>query len=255
MMMVMFLLRSNLNYQCSIRWICCTRRRDSTRCWVGRSRIGFRLRTEICGHLRRQLRAKRILFKVFHNRGHPESWSGLERWDYTALMEVAQRTGLLADEAMERCGEVSTPELLGRRRWRLFDGDVEIVGPIRRSVLAVRAKETSARYLLESRRGEIAGMHTECWWAPLRAPSGLGQRLQLSKFLFDWWVVKLNQVKKGQTEDTEGPDECTCGHPETQLHLLLECTTPQMVTIRRLFEKKSIKLVSKFSFSSKSRER
>jgi hypothetical protein len=168
-------------------------------------------------------------------------------------MEVAQRTGLLADEAMERCGEVSTPELLGRRRWRLFDGDVEIVGPIRRSVLAVRAKETSARYLLESRRGEIAGMHTECWWAPLRAPSGLGQRLQLSKFLFDWWAVKLNQVKKGQTEDTEGSDECTCGHPETQLHLLLSCTTPEIVRIRRLFEKKSDKLVSKFSFSTQSK--
>ena len=52
-------------------------------------------------------------------------------------MEVAHRTDLLADEAMETCVEVSTPELLGRRRWRLFDGDVEIVGPIRRSVLAV----------------------------------------------------------------------------------------------------------------------
>ena len=99
-------------------------------------------------YLRRQLRAKRILFKVFHNRGHPGAWFGLERWDYTALMEVAYRTDLLADEAMEKCVEVSTPGLLGRRRWRLFDGDVEIVGPIRRSVLAVRADETSARYML-----------------------------------------------------------------------------------------------------------
>ena len=132
-------------------------------------------------------------------------------------MEVAHRTDLLADEAMEKCVGKSTPELLGWRRWRLFDGDVEIVGPIRRSILAVRAEETSTRYMLESCRGEIARMNTECWWAPLRAPSGLGQRLQLSKFLFDWWAVKLNQVKKGQTEDTEGSDECTCGHPETQL--------------------------------------
>jgi hypothetical protein len=96
-------------------------------------------------------------------------------------------------------------------------------------------------------------MQTKCWWAPLRAPSGLGQRLQLSKLLFDWWAVKSNQVKKGQTEDTEGADECTCGHPETQLHLLLKCTAPQMVVIRRLFEKKSVKLISKFSFSSKSK--
>jgi hypothetical protein len=204
-------------------------------------------------YLRRQLRAKRILFKVFHNRGHPETWSGLEREDYTALMEVAHRTDLLADDAMDSCEVVNTPELLGRRRWRLFDGDVEIVGPIRRSILAVRAVESSARYMLQSRRGEIAHMQTGCWWAPLRAPSGLGQRLQLSKFLFDWWAVKLNQVKKGQTEDTEGAGECTCGHPETQLHLLLECTAPQMVVIRRLFEKKSVKLISKFGFSSKSK--
>ena len=192
-------------------------------------------------------------FASRHHRGHPETWSGLERWDYTALMEVAHRTDLPADDTMERCAVVNTPGLLGRRRWRLFDGDVEIVGPIRRSILAVRAVESSAQYMLQSRRGEIAHMHTGCWWVPLRAPSGLGQRLQLSKFLFDWWAVKLNQVKKGQTEDTEGADECTCGHPETQLHLLLECTAPQMVVIRRLFEKKPVKLISKFNFSSKSK--
>ena len=100
-------------------------------------------------------------------------------------MEVAHRTDLLADEAMEKGVVLSTPELLGRRRWRLFDGDVEVVGPIRRSVLAVRADEASVRYMLDFRRGEIAKMHTGCWWAPFRAPSGLGQRLQLSKFLFD----------------------------------------------------------------------
>jgi hypothetical protein len=204
-------------------------------------------------HLRRQLRAKRILFKVFHNRGHPEVWSGLERCDYTALMEVAHRTDILADEAMEQGVVFSTPELLGRRRWRLYDGDVEVVGPIRRSVREVRAGEASARYMLDSRRGEIAKMHTGCWWAPLSAPSGLGQRLQLSKFLFDWWAVKLNQVKKGQTEDIDSADECTCGHPETQLHLLLYCTTPEIVVIRRLFERKAIKLVSRFSFSSASK--
>jgi hypothetical protein len=58
----------------------------------------------------------------------------LQRRDYpehhTALMEVAHRTDLLADDAMDSCGVVNTPELLGRRRWRLFDGDVEIVPPV-----------------------------------------------------------------------------------------------------------------------------
>jgi hypothetical protein len=157
-------------------------------------------------------------FASRHHRGHPETWSGLERWDYTALMEVAHRTDLPADDAMERCAVVNTPGLLGRRRWRLFDGDVEIVGPIRRSVLAVRADESSARYMLQSRRGEIARMHTECWWAPLRAPSGLGQRLQLSKFLFDWWAVKLNQVKKGQTDDTEGARDEFCACDSLRAH-------------------------------------
>jgi hypothetical protein len=84
-------------------------------CWI---QVENRDLWECILYLRRQLRAKRILFKVFHNRGHPETWSGLERGGYTALMEVAHRTDLLADDAMESCEVVNTPELLGRRQWR-----------------------------------------------------------------------------------------------------------------------------------------
>ena len=119
---------------------------------------------ECIAHLKTLLRQKHILFNVFHNRGHPEVWAERPRRDYTALMEVAHRTDLLADEAFARCSPPIVPNLPGRRRWRLFNGDVEVVGSVRKSVLRIHAEEASHGYLSSSRRGTISHLANSCFW-------------------------------------------------------------------------------------------
>ena len=60
-------------------------------------------------------------------------------------------------------------------------------------------------------------------------------------------------MKKGQALDEEGADECCCGHPETQAHLLSECCTREYISIRRLFAGKRAKLVQGSGLSNESK--
>jgi hypothetical protein len=71
-------------------------------------------------------------------------------------MEVAHKTDELADCAYMRCNPPVTPNLPGRRRWRLFNGQVEVVGNIRKSILSIKADEALRSYLSNSRRGTIS---------------------------------------------------------------------------------------------------
>jgi hypothetical protein len=162
-------------------------------------------------------------------------------------MEVAHKTDELADCAYMRCTPPATPILPGRRRWRLFNGQVEVVGNIRKSILNIKADEALRDYLSNSRRGTISHLADACFWPPMgrKIDKSLPQRLATSKYLYDWWAVKANQVKKGQAVDEEGADECQCGHIESQAHLLFECTLKEIVDIRSLYSDRRIKLVEK----------
>ena len=194
-------------------------------------------------------------FKVFHNKAHPENWQE-DMSMYTALEQVAHLTDALVGIVKEVV-EVrpSAPVLPGRNRWRLWHNDMEITGPISKSMQNINRLTYIAQHFATSRNGTIGKLDPLTFWPAveggLKSNSTLTARVSVAKFLYQWWATnaKLAQRKQISIDDEDG-GQCECGAVETAYHLMCECKLTRYVDVRQAFARRRAKMISSSPYSA-----
>jgi len=104
-------------------------------------------------------------------------------------------------------------------------------------------------HFLTSRQGSLQPYLNNVLWPSVKQfchmPRSVHKRFFISKWLFNWLPVLVNQVKKGQKV---GSDACACGEPETLPHILSDCPNEAYVGARKVFSNRRAKILDAASF-------